>query len=61
MDKDIEIINVRLPDEIVKWLDILVEKKVYRNRSEAIREFAREYALKHNSSINTTNNSGGSF
>lgn len=59
MDKDIEIINVRLPDEIVKWLDILVEKKVYRNRSEAIREFAREYALKYN--ISNSNNRGGNF
>ena len=40
---DIEIVNVRLPSEIVKWLDLLVEKGVYNNRSEAIREFCREY------------------
>ena len=43
MSKDIEIINVRLPDEIVLWLDSIVEKKLYRNRSEAIREFVRDY------------------
>ena len=42
-----EAINVRLTEEIVKWLDSLVEKKLYRNRSEAIREFAREYLSKN--------------
>ena len=47
MVKDIEVINVRLPEEIVKWLDSLVDKKVYRSRSEAIREFAREYLEKN--------------
>lgn len=51
MDKDIEIINVRLPEEIVRWLDSLVDKKVFRNRSEAIREFARDYVL-NNGEIN---------
>ena len=40
---DIEIVNVRLPSEIVKWLDSLVEKGVYHSRAEAIREFCREY------------------
>jgi Arc/MetJ-type ribon-helix-helix transcriptional regulator len=47
MSKEAEIINIRLPEEIVKWLDTLVEKKLYRNRSEAIREFARDYILKN--------------
>jgi Arc/MetJ-type ribon-helix-helix transcriptional regulator len=42
-----EAINIRLPEELVKWLDSLVERKLYRNRSEAIREFAREYLLKN--------------
>ncbi len=46
MDKEAEIINVRLSEEIVRWLDSLVEKNIYRNRSEAIREFTREYILK---------------
>ena len=40
---DIDILNVRLPSEIVKWLDSLFEKGIYKSRSEAIREFCREY------------------
>ncbi|MEK6946656.1 MAG: ribbon-helix-helix domain-containing protein [Nanoarchaeota archaeon] len=40
---DIEILNVRLPSEIVQWLDSLVEKGIYNSRSEAIREFCREH------------------
>ena len=40
---EIEILNVRLPSEIVKWLDSLVKKGVYNSRSEALREFCREY------------------
>jgi Arc/MetJ-type ribon-helix-helix transcriptional regulator len=44
-----EAINVRLPEELVNWIDSLVEKKLYRNRSEAIREFARDYILKNRS------------
>jgi len=38
---DIEVLNVRLPKEIVSWLDILVQKGVYKSRSEAIRDFLR--------------------
>ncbi len=40
---EIEILNVRLPSDIVKWLDSLVEKGAYNSRSEAIREFCREF------------------
>lgn len=40
---EVEILNVRLPKEITKWLDSLVEKGIYKSRSEAIREFSREY------------------
>lgn len=47
MDKEVEVINIRLPEELVTWLDSLVDKKQYRNRSEAIREFTREYLLKN--------------
>jgi Arc/MetJ-type ribon-helix-helix transcriptional regulator len=50
MDKDTEIINVRLTPDLIKWLDVLVEKKVYRTRSEAIREFVREYVFKQGES-----------
>ena len=40
---NIEILNIRISSEIVKWLDSLVDKGVYKSRSEAIREFCREY------------------
>lgn len=39
----VEILNVRLPKKITKWLDSLVEHGVFKSRSEAIREFCREY------------------
>jgi len=41
--KKTEVLNIRLPDELILELDSLVEKKVFKSRSEAIREFAREY------------------
>ena len=44
---EIEILNVRLPKEITDWLDSLVAKSLYKSRSEAIREFSREYIAKH--------------
>lgn len=47
MKKDIEIINVRLTDDLLNWLDSLVTKGIYKTRSEAIREFAREYINKN--------------
>ncbi len=37
------VINVRLPDEIIRILDSLVEKKLFSSRSEAIRDFLREH------------------
>lgn len=40
---EIEVLNVRLPSEIVKWLDSLVKKGMYKSRSEAVREFCRDY------------------
>ena len=40
---EIEVLNVRLPSVIVKWLDSLVEKGIYNSRAEAIRDFCREY------------------
>jgi Arc/MetJ-type ribon-helix-helix transcriptional regulator len=44
-DNRLETLNVRLPDEVIKILDQLVEKGLFANRSEAIREFCREYVL----------------
>ena len=42
---NLQTLNVRLPKEVVSWLDSLVEKGVYKNRSEAIREFSRAHVL----------------
>ena len=42
---EIEVLNVRLPSEIVKWLDSLVEKGIYNSRAEAIRDFCRDYII----------------
>ena len=39
---NLSVINVRLPKEIVEWLDSLVARGIYKSRSEAIREFSRE-------------------
>lgn len=41
----VENLTTRLPAYIVKWLDSLVEKGVYKSRSEAIRDFLRDYVL----------------
>ncbi len=43
MTKDIHLLNVRLQPEVIKWIDSLVEAEIYNNRSEAIREFIRDY------------------
>lgn len=45
--KSVAVINVRLPDEIISWLDSLVDDKIYNSRSEAVREFSRDYLLKN--------------
>ncbi|MCP3682419.1 MAG: ribbon-helix-helix protein, CopG family [bacterium] len=39
----ITVVNIRLPSEIVKWLDSLVKSGIYKSRSEAIRDFSRRY------------------
>lgn len=41
--KKTEVLNIRLPKELILELDFLVKKKVFKSRSEAIREFARMY------------------
>ena len=46
MNEKVAAMNVRLPGEIVKWLDTLVEKGVYKSRSEAIRDQVRNYLRK---------------
>ena len=47
----IEIFNVRLSKEIVKWLDELVSKGIYKSRSDAIRDFSRDYINKKGETI----------
>lgn len=39
----VEVLNVRVPKEISDWLDSLVKKGVFKSRSEAIREFSRDF------------------
>ena len=41
--KKTEILNIRLPEELILELDQLVNKRIFKSRSEAVREFAREY------------------
>ena len=36
-------LNIRLSKPIIEWIDSLVEKGLYNNRSEAIRDFARQF------------------
>jgi len=43
MTQQIHILNVRLPDDTIKWIDALVETGVYNSRSEAIRDFVRDH------------------
>jgi Arc/MetJ-type ribon-helix-helix transcriptional regulator len=45
MAQKIHVLNVRLPKDVIKWLDSLVEQGIYNSRSEAIRNFMRD-ALK---------------
>lgn len=40
-----EMLNIRLPDDVIRWLDSLVEKGIYSSRSEAIRDFLRDFVL----------------
>ncbi|MBN1502341.1 ribbon-helix-helix protein, CopG family [Candidatus Woesearchaeota archaeon] len=47
MSQKVSVVNVRLPEDIVDWLDSLVKKNIYNSRSEAIREFTRDYVLKN--------------
>lgn len=43
MTKETDILNVRLPKQILDWVDELVESGLFNNRSEVIRDFLREY------------------
>lgn len=39
----IDVVNVRLSNEMVSWLDSLIEQGIYKSRSEALRDFIREF------------------
>ncbi|MFP4568274.1 MAG: ribbon-helix-helix domain-containing protein [Candidatus Woesearchaeota archaeon] len=36
-------LNVRIPSELIEWIDSLVDNKIYNSRSEVIRNLIREY------------------
>jgi len=58
-DKErLEIVNVRLPDELLRILDELVKKGLFANRSEAIREFARAHIASQRT-VQATRENGG--
>jgi Arc/MetJ-type ribon-helix-helix transcriptional regulator len=38
-----ETLTVRLPEEVVRTLDSLIARGLFSSRSEAIREFLRDY------------------
>ena len=43
------VVNVRLPQTVIKQVDSLVEKNIFQSRSEAIRQFTREYVMENRS------------
>lgn len=43
MAEDIHVMNVRLPKEVIEWIDSLVEAGIYGSRSEVVRDFVRDY------------------
>jgi Arc/MetJ-type ribon-helix-helix transcriptional regulator len=42
MAQEIHVLNVRLPKDVIEWIDSLVKQGIYNSRSEAIRNFIRE-------------------
>lgn len=47
MSADVKVVNVRLPKEVLKWLDKLVKDEAYNSRSEILRDLIREYVREH--------------
>jgi metal-responsive CopG/Arc/MetJ family transcriptional regulator len=43
----VKVVNIRLPQKLISWIDSLVDKEIYNSRSEAIREFSRSYVIKN--------------
>ncbi|MFH1510206.1 MAG: ribbon-helix-helix domain-containing protein [Candidatus Woesearchaeota archaeon] len=42
-ETEIVILNVRLSEEAINWLDSEVQKGIYSSRSEAVRDMLRDY------------------
>ncbi|PIO03605.1 transcriptional regulator [Candidatus Woesearchaeota archaeon CG08_land_8_20_14_0_20_47_9] len=36
------VVNVRLPEEVLSWIDSLIERGIYNSRAEALRDFLRQ-------------------
>lgn len=43
MKEEIHILNVRLPEDVLSWLDNLVKSGSYNSRSEVIRDIIRDF------------------
>ncbi len=50
MAQEIHVLNVRLPRDVIDWIDSLVKEGIFNSRSEAIRSFVREH-LTDNSGV----------
>ena len=42
----IDVLNIRMSKPMVEWLDSLVDGGVYKSRSEAVRDFVRDFVEK---------------
>lgn len=43
--EEIEVINIRLSNELIKKIDELIDQGIYGSRSEVIRDLCRSYVL----------------
>lgn len=44
--QDVNILNIRLPDDILDWIDTMINSGIYSSRSELIRDMIREFVNK---------------
>lgn len=54
LTSNLETLNFRLPKEVVGILDTLVKKGLFSNRSEAVREFCRDYVKEQRTTTKIT-------
>jgi metal-responsive CopG/Arc/MetJ family transcriptional regulator len=43
IEQEMQILNVRFTPDIIAWLDSLIGQEIYSSRSEAVRDFIRDY------------------